>query len=71
MPGRDPGEAWRGADAAWGVTGTLLAGIVVWGGAGYVADRLLGLQGLFLPIGMLIGMGTSIFIVYLRHGRSD
>ena len=49
--------------------GTLFSGLLVWGGLGLGADLLLGLRWLFLPIGMVVGMGTSIYIVYLRYGR--
>jgi len=69
MPGRDPGEAWRGANQAWSVIGTLLAGIVVWGGVGWLLDRWLRFDGLFLPIGMLLGVGASIYVIYVRYGR--
>lgn len=69
MPGRDPGEAWKGANQAWSVIGTLLAGIVVWGGVGWLLDRWLRFDGLFLPIGMLLGVGASIYVIYVRYGR--
>jgi ATP synthase protein I len=69
MPGRAPGEAWKGANQAWSVIGTLLAGIVVWGGVGWLLDRWLGFDGLFLPIGMLLGVGASIYVIYVRYGR--
>jgi F0F1-type ATP synthase assembly protein I len=70
MPGRDRGEAWRGANQAWGITGTLLAGIIVWGGIGKLLDLWLGFDGLFVPIGMVLGAGTSIWLVYWRFGRN-
>jgi ATP synthase protein I len=57
--------------AAWTVTGTLLAGIVVWGGLGYLIDRWVGLEWLFLPIGMLVGISASIYVVYVRFGRDE
>ena len=60
MPGRDPGEAWKGANQAWSAIGTMLAGIVVWGGVGWLLDRWLGFDGLFLPIGMLLGMQKKL-----------
>lgn len=56
---------------AWALTGTLIAGILVWGGVGYVVDRLLGFRWLFLPIGMVIGAAASIYLVYLKYGRDD
>lgn len=70
MTGRDDG-GWSGMGTAWAVMGTLISGIVVWGGVGYVIDRLVGLRWLFLPIGMVIGIATSIYIVYLRYGRDS
>ena len=71
MPGRDRGEAWRGANQAWDVIGLLLAGIVVWGGVGWLLDLWLDLHHLFLPIGMVLGVGIAIWLIYLRHGRAD
>ena len=69
MPGRDQGDAWRGANQAWGVIGSLLSGVLVWGGVGWLLDRWLGFEGLFLPIGMVVGMGLGIYVVYMRYGR--
>jgi F0F1-type ATP synthase assembly protein I len=63
------GEGWSGVGAAWSVIGTLLSGILAWGGIGYLVDRLVGFRWLFLPIGMVLGVGTAIYLVYLRYGR--
>jgi F0F1-type ATP synthase assembly protein I len=71
MSGRDRGDAWRGANQAWDVIGLLLAGIVVWGGVGCLLDLWLGFHYLFLPIGMVLGVGIAIWLTYLRHGRVD
>jgi ATP synthase protein I len=65
------GEGWRGTGEAWAVLGTLISGILAWGGIGYLIDRLLGLHWLFLPIGMVVGVGGAIYLVYLRYGRND
>lgn len=56
---------------AWALTGTLVAGILVWGGVGYLADRLAGFRWLFLPIGMVVGVSASIYLVYLTFGRDE
>ncbi len=70
MAGRpDPGDPWTGFGTAWAVMGTLAAGILAWGGIGFLFDRLIGLRWLFLPIGMVIGAGTGIYVVYVRYGR--
>jgi len=51
---------------AWALTGTLLAGILVWGGVGYVIDRLVGWRWLFLPIGMVAEPGGAAGLVRER-----
>lgn len=63
------GEGWSGAGTAWAIMGTLLGGVLVWGGVGLLLDRWMGFRWLFLPIGMVVGMGASIYIVYVRYGR--
>ena len=72
MQGRDQGEAWRSAGQAWDVIGTLLSGILVWGGVGYALDRWLGFERyLFLPIGMVLGVSVSLFVLYRRFSADD
>ena len=61
-------NAWSGYNTAWAIIGTLLAGIVAWGGIGYLLDRFLDFRWLFLPIGMVLGISTSIYIVIKRYG---
>ncbi|HEX7463599.1 MAG TPA: hypothetical protein VF382_01700 [Actinomycetota bacterium] len=63
------GDGWSGMGTAWSVIATLLSGILVWGGVGYLVDRWVGFHWLFLPIGMVIGVSTSIYMVYVRYGR--
>jgi F0F1-type ATP synthase assembly protein I len=60
-PRTGPGDAWT-------ILGYLLSGLLVWGGAGFLVDKWLGTR-LFVLIGLLVGMGTSIYIVYIRYGR--
>ena len=62
-------SGWSGMGTAWSVIGTLAAGILVWGGVGFLLDRWLDLRWLFLPIGMVVGVGAAIYMVYLRYGR--
>jgi F0F1-type ATP synthase assembly protein I len=62
---------WSGVGDAWAITSTLIAGMVAWGGAGYLLDRWLDFRGLFLPIGMVIGMAGGIYLVYIRYVRDD
>lgn len=71
--GRQPhrGDAWSGFETAWTIIGTLLAGLLAWGGIGYLIDRLVGFRWLFLPIGMVAGMAGGIYVVYTKYGRDD
>lgn len=54
---------------AWDIVAYLLSGMLLWGGAGWLLDRWLGLE-VFLPVGLLVGTGLALFIVYLRYGRA-
>jgi uncharacterized membrane protein len=65
------GEGWRETGTAWSVIGTLLAGILAWGGIGGLIDLLAGFRWLFLPTGMVVGVVTAIYMVYLRYGRDQ
>lgn len=48
--------------------GTLFAGIVVWGGIGWLID--LWLDTTFIrAIGVLVGLAASIYLVVVRYGK--
>jgi len=64
-------SAWSGLGTGWSITSTLIAGMLAWGGIGYLVDRLAGLHQVFLPIGIILGGVGGIYIVYLRYGRGD
>ncbi len=55
----------------WSVTATMIAGVVFWGGVGYVIDRLVGAPNVFFAFGTVLGAACSIYIVYLRYGKGD
>lgn len=65
-PRRGGGAA--GAGEGWAVVGTLLAGIVVWGGAGWLLDRWLGTSFL-VAIGVIVGAAASIYLVVVKYGK--
>ncbi|MGH3391411.1 MAG: AtpZ/AtpI family protein [Actinomadura sp.] len=56
------------ADAAWSIPSYLMSGMMVYGGIGWLLDRWLGLSALF-PIGILLGLGLALYLVYVRFGR--
>jgi F0F1-type ATP synthase assembly protein I len=62
-------DGWAGVEVGWAVISTLVAGILVLGGLGYLADRLAGWDHVLFPIGVLVGGGLGIYAVYLQYGR--
>lgn len=64
-------NAGPGEDLAWAMISTLLAGPIVWGFIGMLVDTWQGTSRVYLPIGVVIGFITSIYIVYVRFGRND
>ncbi|WP_211714589.1 hypothetical protein [Nocardiopsis sp. MG754419] len=50
----------------WALFSTLLSGVLVWSAIGWGADRLLGFQALFLPIGAILGMVGAIFLIVAK-----
>jgi F0F1-type ATP synthase assembly protein I len=61
----------RGEAVAWSALGSLLAGPLVWGGVGYLADQWFGTGRLFTAIGVVGGSLTAFYIVYLRFGHDE
>src|SRR5438094_675443 len=76
---RDGQDAWEGYGAVWSMIGTLLAGLAVWGGIGFLVDRLAGTHDVFLAIGLVVGaiggvlfalVPVALYEAYLaRRGR--
>ncbi len=71
MTGSQRNDAWSGIGVGWGITATLLGGILAWGGLGYLADRWLGTEHVFAVVGIFLGAAGAIYLVYLRYGRGD
>jgi F0F1-type ATP synthase assembly protein I len=55
-------------NALWSIVGYLLSGLLIWGGIGWGIDRWLDTS-YFLLIGLLLGAGASVYLVWLRFGR--
>jgi len=64
-------DGWSGVGTGWTITSTLIAGILVGGGVGFLVDRLVGTPRVFAAIGIVAGSVAGIYVVYLRYGRSD
>ena len=54
--------------ALWSIFGYLVSGLLIWGGIGWALDHWLN-KGFFLPTGLILGCGASIYLVWLRFGR--
>jgi F0F1-type ATP synthase assembly protein I len=62
-----PVHQGSGAETGWAIIGTMISGMAVWGGAGWLLDRWLDTR-VFLPVGVLLGMGLAIYVVVVRYG---
>lgn len=55
----------------WAIVSTLLAGPLLWGAVGWLADRSWGTAPGFTVAGILIGAVSAFYIVYVRFGRDE
>ena len=60
----------KGEADAYGALGLVISGVLVWGGAGYLVSEWLGNR-LFVMLGLLLGMGAGLFLVWFRYGRQQ
>jgi F0F1-type ATP synthase assembly protein I len=65
-----PARQGSGAETGYAVIGTLISGLVVWGGAGWLLDRWLDTR-VFAPVGIILGMAVAIYLVVKRYGAID
>jgi len=54
----------------WSITGTMLSGIIVWGGVGWLLDRWLETR-FFTLVGVLLGLTVAIYLVVVKYGAVD
>jgi len=64
-PGKDP--VVREVDA-WAVISYLLAGVLLYGGLGWLLDLWLGTRG-FVAGGIVLGAAGGIVLVWLRYSK--
>ncbi len=57
-----------GADQGYRVVSILIAGLLVYGGLGWLLDRWLGTSW-WLPIGLVLGVALGIYLVVVRFGK--
>ncbi|WP_369253600.1 AtpZ/AtpI family protein [Geodermatophilus amargosae] len=56
-----------GAETGYAVIGTMISGMAVWGGAGWLLDRWWDTR-VFVPVGILLGISVAIYLVVARYG---
>ena len=66
--GRDPSQP-RGPGEGWTILSYMIGGMALYGFLGWLAGRWTGWPVLF-PIGMLVGLASSIALVIFRVTRS-
>ena len=59
----------QGEDVAWSALSSLLAGLLLWLGIGWLLDKVFGTGRIFTSIGVFVGFGLGMYIVYVRYGR--
>ena len=57
----------QGLDVGWTVFGYLIAGMLAYGGIGWLIGRAVHVALLF-PVGMLVGLAISIGFIIYRYG---
>ena len=60
----------KGEADAYGALGLVIAGVLVWGGAGWLVSEWLDNR-LFVMLGLLLGMGAGLYLVWFRYGRAQ
>ena len=58
-----------GAEMVWSIIGTLVAGVLAWGGIGWLLDRWLGTRFL-VAVGVVVGMAGAFYLIIKRYGSS-
>jgi ATP synthase protein I len=53
------------SDVAWSMSAKILAGIVLYGGLGWLLDRWFGHKALFLPVGVIAGAALALYLVFV------
>ena len=59
------------ADLAWRSVSTLMAGILLYGGIGWLIGGRLGHQSAFMATGALLGIVLGLYVTYARVSALD
>jgi len=56
------------ADAAWSAVSSLIAGMIIYGGLGWIVGHWLGNEAPFIAVGILIGIALGLYSIFARLG---
>lgn len=59
-----------GANIGWSATSTMLGGLALWGGIGWLLDQWWGTKWA-TPVGVILGLALGVYAVVMRYGRAD
>ena len=65
----DPNNLWGGMATGITISTTLLAALFVWGGVGWLVDHFAGTGKVFTAIGILLGAGLGVYLIYIKYGK--
>lgn len=63
---QDAGRQWQGMGEAYTLLAELATAIAVWAGIGYGLDRVFGTEPVLFAIGMVLGAGAGIYLIYRK-----
>lgn len=70
-PDDESGAVGRKGEAdAYGALGLVISGVLVWGGVGFLLSERFDNR-LFVLVGLLLGMGAGLYLVWFRYGRQS
>ena len=69
MTGKQPPSGDGGENVSLTILSYLFSGMLVYGGLGWLIAHWTGIS-LIFPLGMLFGLGVTIWLVIYRYGRS-
>ena len=55
--------------AVWSILAYLVAGLLIWGGIGFGIDQWIGKSHYGIITGLVLGLGSSLYLAWLRFGR--
>jgi ATP synthase protein I len=67
---RTPSKPAGTGNEGWAIISYLIAGMLVYGGLGWLISRWTGMPAVLLPAGIVTGLVIALVMVVLRYGRS-